>query len=136
VARYNALDAVATAMHDAGGGERAVTEDLDAALARWSPLALKGPTHTNPAREARVANELEALARRVRANINGSDRLKVNEALTATLAGFDLAVVPPPTIAAYNRAVRRYEQERSGAVNGLVVSILGYESRPLLVVGG
>ena len=132
-ARYEALAAVAAVMHDAGAAERAVTEDLDAALARWSPLALKGPIHTNPAREARVANELEALARRLRANINGSDRLNVNEAVQTALGAFDLAVVAPPTIAAYNRAVRRYEQERSGTVNGLVASIFGYEARPLAV---
>jgi hypothetical protein len=135
-ARYEALAALTATMHDAGAGERAVTQELDEVLARWEELALKGATHTDPGREARTANELEALARRLRANIHGSDRLNVNEALQAAIAAFDLAVVPPPTITAYNRAVRRYENERSGAIKALIASISAYESRPLLVIGG
>jgi hypothetical protein len=135
-ARYEALAALTATMHDAGAGERAVTEELDEVLPRWEQLALKGPTHTDAGREARTANELEALARRLRANITGSDLLNGNATLTAALAAFDLAVVPEPTIAAYNRDVRRYEDERSGAIKAFIASIFGYDSRPLLVVGG
>jgi len=135
-ARYQALGGVATALHDAGEGDRAVTTDLDSVLARWSKLALRGPTHTDPAREAATANELEALARRVRANIAGSDRLTANTALGAAMGAFDQAVPPAPrAIEAYNRAVRQYEHERSGTINRLVAAALGYDARTLLVVG-
>jgi len=134
--RYEALAGVATALHDAGAGDRAATLALDNALARWSKLALQGPEHTDPAREAKAANELEALARRVRANIAGSDRLNANEALGAAVLTFDQAVVPVPTITQYNRAVRQYERERSGTINRLVAAALGYDARPVLVVGG
>ena len=62
---------------DAGFAERSVTQDLEAALARWQKLALRGDTHTDPEREATTANELEAQMRRLFANIAASDKLKV-----------------------------------------------------------
>jgi hypothetical protein len=136
--RYQALAGVATALHDAGAGDRAVTTALDDTLARWSKLALRGPKHTDIALEAKTANDLEALARRVTANINASDRLHANEALGAAKLAFDQAVPEGfvPMKKAYNRAVRQYEQERSGTIHRLVAAALGYDPRPLLVVGG
>ncbi len=134
-ARYDALSVIATALHDAGAGERAVTTALDDALARWSKLALRGPEHTDVTLEVKTANELEALARRVDANINASDRLRANDAIKAAQLAFPQAVVSVPTIAAYNRAVRAYEDERSGTINRLVAGAMGFEARPLLVVG-
>lgn len=134
-ARFDALSVMATALHDAGAGDRAVTAALDDALARWSKLALRGPEHTDVTLEVKTANELEALARRVNANIAASDRLSLNEGIKAARSAFDLAVVPVPTIAAYNRAVRAYEDQRSGTINRLVAGAMGFEARPLLVVG-
>jgi hypothetical protein len=134
--RYEALAIVTAAMHDAGAGERSVTQDLDEALRRWSGLARRGPGRADAALEAQSANELEALARRLRANIAGSDRLATNATLTETVLAFDQAVVPVPAVQTYNRAARRYERERSGAIERFVAAVLGYESRPLLVVGG
>jgi hypothetical protein len=134
-ARYEALAAVSSVMHDAGGGERAVTQELDIVLGRWAAFEVRGPTHTDAAAEARIANELEALARRLEANIVASARLSVNTVLTDALNAFKLVVVPEPDIQQYNRAVRAYERERSGVLNRLVCAALGYDSRPLLVVG-
>lgn len=134
--RYEALSVMATALHDAGAGDRAVTTALDDALARWSKLALRGANHTDVTLEAKTANELEALARRVNANIDASDRLGLNEAIKAARSAFAQAVVPVPTISAYNRAARAYEDERSGTINRLVAGALGYKARPLLVVAG
>jgi hypothetical protein len=134
--RYQTLAGVATALDSAGAADRAATLALDDALARWSKLALRGPKHTNAAVEAKTANELEALARRVRANIAGSDRLAANPAVTGALLAFDQAVVPVPTITAYNRAVRQYEDERSGTIRRLVADAFSYEPRSLLLVGG
>jgi hypothetical protein len=136
--RYEALRALASVMHDAGAGERAVTQDLDTVLGRWFNLSLKGPTHSDAGREAETANELEALARRLEANIDGSDRLSLNETVKAAVLAFHEAF-PEDLIAdekSYNRAVRAYERERSGAIKRLVAAVLGYDSRPLLVIGG
>ena len=132
-ARYNALRGVATALTDAGAGERAVTQDLEATLTTWEDLALRGPKHTEPDVETRTANELEALARRARANIAASARLSPNEAIVAAFTAYDQAVIDPTLVQPYNRAVTRYEDQRDGTINGLVAGMLGYESRPRLV---
>jgi hypothetical protein len=136
ITRYAKLDSVATALRDAGAGDRAVTADLDSLLARWNRFALLGPKHTNATSEATTANELEGLARRVRANYIASEKLKSNEALRAAIDAFDQAVVSPPAVKAYNRAVRTYEDDRSGFFERIVAGALGYDARPVLVVGG
>ena len=134
-ARYVALEAVAKALTAGGAGDRAVTHDLDAELARWDTLALLGPRHTDPALEATVANGLEALARRVRANINASVKLGTNPAITAALLAYDQAVVSIAEVKQYNLAVHAYEDERSGTLHRLVADLLGYDARPVLVLG-
>src|SRR5438067_2422450 len=53
--RYTALGGVVQALHAAGATDRAVTKDLDAALARWSKLALHGAAHTDAGVEATTA---------------------------------------------------------------------------------
>jgi hypothetical protein len=136
ITRYAKLDSVATALRDAGAGDRAVTADLDTAFARWKRYALLGPKHTDAAAEATLANELEGLARRVRANYIASEKLKSSDTLRAAIDAFDQAVVPPPAVRAYNRAVRAYEDDRSGFFERLVAGAVGYDSRPVLVVGG
>jgi len=136
IARYEALGGVAAALVASPvGGDRAVTKDLEAELERWNRYALRGPRHTDAGQEAAAANELEALARRVRANIQASDRLKNDAALLEALAAFDQAVVTPEPVEAYNRAVQSYEDERSGFFDSLVADVLGYDSRPVLVLG-
>jgi len=134
IARYEALGGVETAL-DAVAADRAVAKDLAAQLERWDELALNGPQHTDAGAEAIVANELEALARRVRANILASPRLGNDPALQEAMVAFDQAVVPPAAVDAYNRAVRAYEDERSGFFEGIVASVLGYETRPVLILG-
>jgi hypothetical protein len=134
--RYTALNGVAQALHTAGATERAVTRDLDAALAHWNKLALHGPAHSDPGGEATTANELEALARRVRANYVASGKLSADPGLKAAIDAFDLAVVSPAKVMAYNTAVRHYEDTRSGIVQRVVAGVLGYESRSVLLVGG
>ena len=69
-------------------------------------------------------------------NYIASEKLKSNDALRAAIDAFDQAVVPPPTVRAYNRAVRTYQDDRSGFFERLVAGALGYDSRPVLVVGG
>jgi hypothetical protein len=134
-ARYTALGGVATALTAAGETDRPVTTELTAELERWNALALRGPKHTDATAEARAADQLEALARRARANVAGSARLAADPAITAAFAAFDTAIVPPKDIAAYNRAVRKYQDTREGRLESIVANVLGYEARPELVVG-
>jgi hypothetical protein len=134
-ARYTALGGVADALVAAGEGDRAVTKELQAELSRWDRFALRGPKHTDPAAETASADQLEALARRARANVFASARLAADPVLVAAFAAFDQAVVPPGAVHAYNRAVRAYQDAREGAVNALVAKVLGYGARPELLVG-
>ena len=134
-ARYVALGAVAKALTDGGAGDRAVTHDLDTELARWNKLALLGPRHTDLALEATVANGLEALARRVHANVNASVKLSTNPAISAALIAYDQAVVSIVEVKRYNRAVHAYEDQRSGTVHRIVADLLSFDARPVLVLG-
>ena len=113
----------------------AVTKDLERQLARWQRYAVRGPKHTDPATEVAIANSLEELARRVLANLIASQRLRTNEPLQVALQAYDQAIVPEPEVRAYNRAVREYEDDRSGFVERIVAGALGYDSRPVLVPG-
>lgn len=134
-ARYEALGGVATALTAAGAGERAVTRDVTAVLKRWDAFALRGAEHTNPGAETTTADELEALARRARANVAASARLSTNPAIAAAFAAFDQQVVPPPIVRSYNQATRAYQEARAGIIDSLVARALGYDARPVLVLG-
>jgi hypothetical protein len=133
--RYTALAGVAKALTDAGAGDRSVTKDLTAELARWQRYALRGPKHTDPTAEASTANALEALARRAKANIAGSAKLSANPGIAPALAAFDQSVPPPAQVAAYNAAARAYQDAREGIPNSLVAGALGFDSRPVLELG-
>ncbi len=134
-ARYAALTPVEQALVTAGGPDRAVTRDLRDELAHWKDLSGHSRADADPGAEAAAANALEALARRTKANmVNG--KLSGNQALTAALQAFDTKTPQPPdAVTGYNRAVRAYQDERSGTVHSAVASLLGYGERPELVVG-
>jgi hypothetical protein len=132
VTRYQSLAGVDLALAAAGGQTRTVTKDLSAALTQWQHRARVD----DPATQAPLANNLEALALRVKANVVASDRLKGNAGLGTALAAFDQAVVSPPAVAGYNRAVRAYQQQRSGAVHHLVANVFGFDARPTLAIAG
>jgi len=134
-ARYEALGVLTQSLVDAGAADRAVTEDLRSTLQRWDRFVLRGPTHTDPGTEATIANDLEALGRRVRANIAASARLSTNQAITEALGAFDLAVVPPPLVEAYNAAVRDYQKARGGTIDAVVADVLAFDPRPILQIG-
>jgi hypothetical protein len=132
VARYQALGGVDLALVAAGARDRSVTKDLTVELGRWQRLARTD----EPAAQAPLADNLEALALRVKANINAADRLKADPGLMNAVGGFDRAIVSPPAVAAYNRAVRAYEHKRGGTAGGLVATVFGFDARPVLTIGG
>ncbi len=131
-ARYQNLAGVELTLASAGGQARTVTRDLGAALAQWQ----RSNRVDDPAAQAALANDLEALALRVKANVATSDRLRTNATLINALAAFDRSVVSPPAVTVYNRAARDYQQQRSGAVHHLVAGLFGFDARPALVLAG
>lgn len=131
--RYDRLDQVATALNDAGAGERTYTVALAQELDTWHKLA--DSRTANAGAEAAAANNLEGLAARARVNVAQSSRLKANPAISSAFDAFDIALVPPPSVVAYNRAVRKYEATRTESMKQLAASLLGFDARPILVIG-
>jgi hypothetical protein len=132
-ARYEALGQVVTGLEAAGAGDRTYAVDLKEGLDEWDRLAKSASP--DAAAEAPVANQLEGLATRVRRNISGSGRLSRDQSLSGAFTAFDSALVPQPAVTAYNRAVRRYENTRDETLKRLPAKILGFDARPILVIG-
>ena len=131
--RYEGLDQLATALSSAGAGERTYTVALADELRVWADLARS--TDPDPDAEATAANRLEGLAARVRANVARSARLGRDPGVTQALAAFDAALVPTAEVEAYNRAVRRYQATRTDTLKRIPADLLGYDARPVLVIG-
>jgi hypothetical protein len=132
VARYQTLGGVLQALDGAGARGRLVTRDLTVTLQRWQRVARVD----DPGLQTPLANELEALAARAKANVSASDRLNADPTVKAALSAFDQVVVSPPVVAAYNRAVDAYEHARTGTIRRLVADVLGFDARPQLTLGG
>ncbi|HSO95820.1 MAG TPA: hypothetical protein VLV81_07235 [Acidimicrobiia bacterium] len=133
VVRYQRLNGVVLALDAAGARQRAVTTDLTAALAQWQRVAATD----DPGAQAPLADDLEALALRARANVQHSDRLRQNPTLQTAFAAFDQAIVNPPAVSAYNRAVQAYQRRRTSTAGRIVASLFGFGERPvLMIVGG
>lgn len=132
VLRYQKLQGALSAFDAAGGSNRSVSKDLHTALAAWG-RALKGG---DAGTEAEAANVVEAQATRLVANALGSERLKADPAVTQSLVQFATTKPNSALVTAYNRAVRAYEDERTGTLQRPVGRLLGYDARPFLVLGG
>jgi hypothetical protein len=135
VTRYDALAGVVGPLTAAGAGDRGVTVALRDGLARWHDLAAHGDTRADTSAEAVTANQLEALARRLKANVGASARLHNDAAVAVALAAFDQASVLPPTVADYNLAARKYAKVRAGTIERIVEGAIGDGTRPELVLG-
>jgi hypothetical protein len=124
-ARYVALTRVEVALDTGGAASRTVTVDLTAALHQWQQVA-----HADdPATQVPVANQLEGLAQRVKANLLTSPRLQAIPTLQGALGGFDQAIVNPPAVAAFNQAVNAYQHARTGTIRRLVADTFGFDAR-------
>jgi hypothetical protein len=134
--RYAQLGEANTQLVAAGGGERDVARALGLRLGRWDELRRAKDGDADADAEARTADQLEGLATRLQAVVSSSDRLRASEPLNQAIAAFQGTVPPPPTVTAYNRAVRDYEDERTGLLRSPVASLFGYDSRPQLVLAG
>ena len=130
--RYDLLADALTAFAAAGGGDRAVTKELGAALSAWTTASRA----KEPAEEVEAANHVEAQATRLRTNVLGSPRLSKEQALIAAVTAFDGSAPAAALVEAYNRNVVRYQEERRSTLGAPVARILGYDERPVLVLGG
>lgn len=131
--RYEGLAQVSEALGASGAGERTYAVDLRDEVETWNRLIAR--TDPDVGAEAASANRLEGLAARVRANVARSARLNQDPALALVLAAYDSALVSTDDVEAYNRAVRRYQATRTDTFTRLPADLLGYDARPVLVVG-
>jgi hypothetical protein len=129
--RYQKLEGALSAFDAAGGKGRAVSKELHIALDAWQRALKSG----GAGEQATSADNLEAQSTRLLANFNGSDRLKADAAVKDALIAFAGTKPPQAMIAAYNAAVRRFESERTGTLQRPVARVLGYDARPLLILG-
>lgn len=134
VARYFQLAAADAEFRANGGEERAVARELQPLLERWGRL--QAEDGSDPEAEAETANALEGAARRLRAAITDSARLRGIETLSAAIAGFAATTVPEDAVAAYNRRVREYQDTREGVLWSPTADALGYDPRAVLVLAG
>jgi hypothetical protein len=130
--RYQKLEGALSAFDAAGGRDRSVSKDLHAALDAWNRSLKGGDAGT----QAQAANVVEAQATRLLANALGSERLKADPAVAQSLVQFSTTKPNPALVAAYNRAVRAYEDERTGTLQRPVARVFGFDARPLLVLSG
>jgi hypothetical protein len=120
-ARYFVLATANASVHNTPGPVHQLVPGMDAALSRWS--ALKG-THAAIAAKVQAANTLESLGRRLvgaarrSPRVQGDARAKIDAYATAAV---------PPAAAAFDRAVRNYQRERTGPAKGTLASLLGYD---------
>jgi hypothetical protein len=135
-ARYDKLTGATAAFIKAGGGDRAITKDLLTTLKQRSVLHKVPDAKADAAKEATTANELEGLGRRLRATISGSDRFRSAAPVTDTITAFETTIPPPALVKSYNDAVTKYEHARSGLLHQTVADTFGYDSRPVLQIGG
>jgi hypothetical protein len=129
--RYLFLQDALNAFSAGGGGDRAVTKDLGAALSRWT----KARRAKSTIAEVSAANELEAQATRLLVNAGGA-RFQGDAALTTALQSFNGHLPQPDVVAAYNRAVRTYQDERDSLLGAPVARVLGFDEHPAFVLGG
>jgi hypothetical protein len=129
--RYQTLTGALSAFDAAGGSDRDVSKALHVALAAWDRARKDG----DPATQAKAANVLEGQGARLIANGLGSQRLKADPAVTDSLVKYAQTSPKPELVTAYNRAARDYEDTRTDALAQPVARVLGFDARPVLVVG-
>jgi hypothetical protein len=126
--RYQTLTGALSAFDAAGGADRDVSKDLHVALRAWD-AARKGG---DAAAQSKAANAVEAQGTRLVANALGSVRLKGDKAVTDALVKYAQTIPKPELVRAYNRAVRDYEDVRTGALAQPVARVFGFDARPVL----
>jgi hypothetical protein len=129
--RFQTLTGALSAFDAAGGADRDVSKDLHAALKAWDAALKDG----DAGQQATVANTVEAQGTRLTANALGSERLKSDQAVTDALVKYAQTTPDPELVAAYDRAVRSYEDERTNGLAQPVARVFGFDARPVFALG-
>jgi hypothetical protein len=128
--RYENLDAVAAALVAAGAGDRTVAKDLQRDLTVWKNALRDG----NAGTQAKLANQLEGQAYRLRANVLASPRLAGVEDLVTKIGAFTSSAPSNDLVRAYNRAVRTYEDARDDTLRTPIARVFGFNARPVFMI--
>ncbi|SRR5712692_399712 len=131
VPRYEKLDTALGAFDAAGGSDRSVSRSLHGQMRAWRDAVHKSDANT----QAQQANALEADARRLSANVFASERLRGIAPLNEAIAAFAAAAPATELVNRYNASVHRYERERESTLQRPVARVLGYDVRPVFVLG-
>ena len=110
--RYQTLTGALSAFDAAGGADRDVSKDLHAALKRWdAALQRRRRRRAGDGRQRGRGPGHPAGRERARLAAAGGDK-----AVTDSLVKFAQTTPNPTLVAAYNHAVRDYEDERTGTL--------------------
>ncbi|SRR5713101_3438716 len=131
VPRYEKLDKALGAFDAAGGSDRSVSRSLHVEMKTWRDAVRSGETTA----QVQQANTLEADARRLSANVFVSERLRGITPLNEAIAAFAAIAPAIELVNRYNASVHRYEQERESTLQRPVARVLGYDVRPVFVLG-
>jgi hypothetical protein len=134
--RYDQLAAVLAQLEAAGAEDRDVSQDLDRELSRWEDLRRSSPDEADAGAEAEASNRLEALAARATSTVTNSARLSTVTPLVDAVTVLGQTLPPADAVNAYNDAAERYQRTRESFRYTLVARLLGFDSRPALVVQG
>jgi hypothetical protein len=132
--RYDQLAEVLAQLDAAGAGQRDVSRELDRELARWEDLRRSPGDDVDVWAEAAASNRLEALAARAASTVTNSPRLNTVPTLVTAVTVLGQTLPPAEAVDAYNDAAEHYQKTRESLRYTFVARILGYDSRPALVV--
>ena len=129
--RYISLAAVTEGLKDVPGPIHDLVGDTNTVLARWQRT---GRAETSIASQVSTANELEALGRRLVGTAQQSQRVQSDAGKKAVVDQFAKAATPSAA-AAYNEAIRKYEDTRTGPARRPIAAILNYDQIPAFDTG-
>ena len=129
--RYKVLSVADDAVKSVPGPLHQIVTDVEAAYASWRSLEQHD---ASVASEVAAANDLESLGRQLVAAARVAPRLSGNTAALAEIGAYD-KLAPPPSAAAFDAAVTRFERDRNRPAHSLAARVLGYDSIPALDLG-
>lgn len=128
---YRLLETAATRVATVVGPERTLARQVTTAIERW-----RESRGGSLAAEVAAANAVEGLGRRLVASARASQRVRADRPASAAVdtfaadPAFTLAAITP-TVETFDRAVDRYERERTGLIRSLAADLLGAEPIPV-----
>jgi hypothetical protein len=128
-ARYTLLSQANAPLQNRPGPAGQLSADVTEELRRWVD-AREGKDR---AAAVAAANDLEGLGRRVVVLVSSSQALSADPAVKGPVDAYAKAALPAE-LAAYGRAVQKYEDERKGPVRSVVADLFGYDSVPSVAV--